>query len=181
MSGGAAEAQPQGWTGAVLGLGGNLGDRRANLARAAGCLAADPDIRLEAASALYETAPWGKTDQPPFLNAALAIATGLAPLALLDRALAIEKRLGRDRREAWGPRLIDIDILLYGEAEVLAAGLTVPHPHLHARAFALAPLLDVRPNAMLRGRPAGDWLADLADSGIRRIAGPEWAELRRGA
>lgn len=173
MSPGEADAA---WTIAALGLGGNLGDRRGNLAAALAALASDPSIRIEAVSCLYETAPWGKTDQPAFLNAAVRIATRLDPLALLDRVLGVERGLGRERRDPWGPRSIDIDILVYGEARIASARLTVPHPHLHRRAFALAPLADVMPEAEIAGRRPGDWLSGLGEAGIERVAGPDWRD-----
>ena len=95
---------------AVLGLGGNLGDRRGFIGRALQALDERPGIRFAAVSAIYETEPWGKTDQPPFLNAAARIATTLPPRALLEAAIAVERSLGRERGERWGPRTIDIDI-----------------------------------------------------------------------
>jgi 2-amino-4-hydroxy-6-hydroxymethyldihydropteridine diphosphokinase len=158
----------------VLGLGANLGDRRRTLAAALRRLAEQPGIRVAAVSALYETPPWGKTDQPAFLNAAARIETSLSPRALLDLALEVERSLGRERGERWGPRTLDIDILLFGEEGIDEPGLHVPHPRLHERAFALAPLVDVMPEAEIARRPAAEWLA-LADSaGMARLAGPGW-------
>jgi 2-amino-4-hydroxy-6-hydroxymethyldihydropteridine diphosphokinase len=159
---------------AALGLGGNLGDRRANLAAAVNAVAEHPDVRLEAVSGLYETPPWGKTDQPAFLNAALRIETRLAPRTLLDAILDIERRLGRQRGERWGPRTVDIDVLLYGDAAIDEPGLRVPHPRLTERAFALAPLADVLPQATVAGRTVADWLAQADRSGMVRIAEPGW-------
>jgi 2-amino-4-hydroxy-6-hydroxymethyldihydropteridine diphosphokinase len=159
---------------AVLGLGANIGDRRRNLAAALGRLAAHPRIGVEAVSALYETPPWGKTDQPAFLNAAARIETSLSPRALLDAILEIERGLGRERGERWGPRTLDIDILVFGTAEMNEPGLEIPHPRLHERAFALAPLVDVLPDAELAGRPAAAWLAEADGSGMVRLAGPDW-------
>jgi 2-amino-4-hydroxy-6-hydroxymethyldihydropteridine diphosphokinase len=159
---------------AVLGLGGNIGDTRAALAGALARLAENPAIRIEAVSALYETPPWGKTDQPPFRNAAARIDTDLAPRALLESALDVERELGRRREERWGPRTIDIDILLFGDMEIDEPGLHVPHPSLHERAFALAPLLDVLPDAEIAGRSAAEWLARADRTGMRRLAGPDW-------
>ncbi|SEP63127.1 2-amino-4-hydroxy-6-hydroxymethyldihydropteridinediphosphokinase [Faunimonas pinastri] len=160
--------------GAVLGLGGNLGDRRGNIAAAIDALAAEPGITVAAVSALYETPPWGKTDQPAFLNAAVLVETDLAPRALLEAVLGVEQALGRLRLERWGPRLIDIDILLYGDRVIEEAGLTVPHPFLHQRAFALAPLVDVAPDAEIAGRPARDWLAESDAAGMIRAEQPGW-------
>jgi 2-amino-4-hydroxy-6-hydroxymethyldihydropteridine diphosphokinase len=161
-------------TQAVLGLGGNLGDRRAFLAKAVAAISARRGITLMAVSALYETAPWGKTDQPAFYNAAVKIDTHLAPRGLLDAILAIEAGLGRRREERWGPRVVDIDILLYGAAEIDEPGLRVPHPRLAERAFALKPLLDVAPEAKLFDRPARDCLDRLDQTGISEVAPPGW-------
>jgi 2-amino-4-hydroxy-6-hydroxymethyldihydropteridine diphosphokinase len=159
---------------AVLGLGGNIGDTRAALAAALARLAENPAIRIEAVSALYETPPWGKTDQPPFLNAAARIDTELPPHGLLQAVLAVERELGRRREERWGPRTIDIDILLFGDLQIDEPGLHVPHSSLHERAFALAPLLDVLPGAEFAGRRAAEWLALADRTGMRRLAGPDW-------
>jgi 2-amino-4-hydroxy-6-hydroxymethyldihydropteridine diphosphokinase len=164
---------------AVLGLGGNVGDRRANLAHAIEGLSVHPSIQVAAVSALYETPPWGKTDQPAFLNAAIRIETELSPRALLDVALEVERRLGRERIERWGPRTVDIDLLLFGDETIAESGLHVPHPRLHERAFALAPLVDVLPEATIGGRPAAEWLAVAHSAGMTRLAGPGW-ERRAG-
>lgn len=161
-------------TTAVLGLGANLGDRRENLAAALDRLSEHALIRVEAVSALYETPAWGKTDQPAFLNAAVRIETGFQPRALLEAILEVERRLGRERGERWGPRPIDIDILLFGAAAVDEPGLQIPHPRLHERAFALAPLLDVLPEAEIAGRPAAEWLAETDPSGMARLAERGW-------
>lgn len=133
----------------VIGLGTNLGDRDATLVAARSALASTEGIALLDASPVYETAPIGPP-QPDYLNAALLIATGLAPEGVLARCLAIERGLGRERRERWGARTIDLDLLwaddLEGAVRLATPTLTLPHPELEARAFALAPLLDVRPD-----------------------------------
>jgi 2-amino-4-hydroxy-6-hydroxymethyldihydropteridine diphosphokinase len=159
---------------AVLGLGGNIGDTRALMATTIARLAETPSITVTGMSALYRTPPWGKTDQPPFLNAAVRIETTLTPRGLLQTVLAVEKSLGRERGERWGPRTIDIDILLFGDEEIDEPGLHVPHPRLTERAFALAPLVDVAPDTMIAGRPAVDWLAACDRSGLTRVAEPGW-------
>jgi 2-amino-4-hydroxy-6-hydroxymethyldihydropteridine diphosphokinase len=159
---------------AVLGLGGNIGDTRALMAKAIDRLAKNPAIELKAVSALYHTPPWGKTDQPPFLNAAVKIETVLSPAALLKTVLGVEQELGRERAERWGPRTIDIDILVYGTSVVDEPGLRIPHPRLKERAFALAPLLDVLPGAEVSGRFAKDWLAESDRAGMQRLAEPGW-------
>lgn len=134
----------------VIALGSNLGDREATLLAARRALESDPDVALGDASHVYETPPVGPP-QPDYLNAALLVATAISPQALLDRCLAIERSLGRVRSERWGPRTIDLDLLWADEGDgvphVIATDtLTLPHPHLGERPFALAPLLDVRPD-----------------------------------
>jgi 2-amino-4-hydroxy-6-hydroxymethyldihydropteridine diphosphokinase len=134
-------------TRAYVGVGANLGDREATI-RAA--LAALPGV--VALSELRETAPVGVVDQPPFLNGAAALETELSPRELLDALLEVERRLGRERRERWGPRTIDLDLLLHGDDVLDEPGLTVPHPRLHERRFALEPLLDLDPDLVVPGR-----------------------------
>lgn len=135
---------------AGIGLGANLGDREATLESAVARLAATAGVIVERTSPIYETAPVGPP-QPSYLNAAVRARTTLDPEALLDTLLAIEAAHGRVRRERWGPRTLDLDILVLCEPATLALRawrsprLTVPHPHLLERAFALAPLLDVIP------------------------------------
>jgi BirA family biotin operon repressor/biotin-[acetyl-CoA-carboxylase] ligase len=136
-----------------LALGSNLGDREALLARARRLLDG-PDLRIVAASAVYETAPWGVTDQPPFLNQVLQGATALPPLRLLGRCRDVEAQLGRVRTRRFGPRSIDVDILLYDEIELSTPELTLPHPRLCDRAFVLVPLADLAPALRVPG-PAG--------------------------
>ena len=161
-------------TEAVLGLGGNLGDRRQLLAAALERLARHPEISLAGVSGLYETPPWGKTDQPPFLNAAALIRTTLSPRGLLEAILGVEREMGRQRSEKWGPRNVDIDILLFGAAEIDEPGLHVPHPRLTERAFALAPLVELQPMAMIAGRSAQDWLKATDTAGMELLAPSGW-------
>jgi 2-amino-4-hydroxy-6-hydroxymethyldihydropteridine diphosphokinase len=140
-----------------VGLGANLGDREATI-RAA--LEALPGV--VAVSSLRETDPVGVTDQPQYLNGVAALETDLSPRELLDRLLEVERGLGRERRERWGPRTIDLDLLLYGEETIEEPGLTVPHPRLHERRFALEPLSELAPDALIPGRGrVGDVLAEL--------------------
>jgi 2-amino-4-hydroxy-6-hydroxymethyldihydropteridine diphosphokinase len=137
------------WMRVFVGLGANLGDREGTL-RAAVRLLGDEVV---AVSRLRETEPWGPVEQPPFLNGAALLETELSPRALLDRLLEVERRLGRTREgPRYGPRTIDLDLLLYGDAVVDEPGLQVPHPRLHERAFALEPLLDLDPDVELPGR-----------------------------
>jgi 2-amino-4-hydroxy-6-hydroxymethyldihydropteridine diphosphokinase len=161
-------------TAAILGLGGNIGDSRKLMATAIQNLAAHPEIRVKAVSALYETPPWGKTDQPPFLNAAALVETTLTPRRLLEAILEVERKLGRHRGEKWGPRIVDIDILLFGAEAIDEPGLHVPHPHLHERAFALKPMLDVMPHAKFAGRRADAWLAQADQTGMVQLAAQGW-------
>ena len=135
------------------------------------------DISVEAVSPLYLTPPWGKIDQPAFLNAAIRIDTTLSPRALLQVILGIERKLGRERIERWGPRRIDIDILLFGAVETDEPGLHLPHPKLQERAFALVPLVDVMPAAEFAGRRADSWLRDMDTGGIMRLAAGDWYKL----
>jgi 2-amino-4-hydroxy-6-hydroxymethyldihydropteridine diphosphokinase len=132
---------------AYVGLGSNLGDREERLAAAVRLLDESPAVRVARRSPIYETTPWGPiTDQPDFLNAVCEITTTLAPRPLLLRLLAIEAALGRERRGSPGPRVVDLDLLLYGDRIVDETGLRVPHPRLHERAFVLAPLCDLAPD-----------------------------------
>jgi 2-amino-4-hydroxy-6-hydroxymethyldihydropteridine diphosphokinase len=140
---------------AYVGLGANLGDRERTLRRALELLAAEPGIDVAAVSALRETEPVGYLDQPRFLNGAAAVDTDLPPRALLDRLLAVERALGRTREgPRYGPRVVDLDLLLYGGETVDEPGLSVPHPRLHERRFALEPLAELDPELVLPGRGA---------------------------
>jgi 2-amino-4-hydroxy-6-hydroxymethyldihydropteridine diphosphokinase len=134
-------------TRAYVGVGANLGDREATIRTA---LAALPGV--VAVSALRETEPVGVVDQPPFLNGAAALETQLSARELLDLLLAVERELGRERGERWGPRTIDLDLLLFGGETIDEPGLTVPHPRLHERRFALEPLVDLDPELAIPGR-----------------------------
>jgi 2-amino-4-hydroxy-6-hydroxymethyldihydropteridine diphosphokinase len=151
-------------TRAYVGLGSNLGDREASLRGAVDLLDATSEIQILAVSRFRETDPVGLVDQPRFLNGAVAIDTELAAPELLDRLLAIEHELGRERGVGprWGPRTIDLDLLLYGEETIERPGLTTPHPRLHERRFALEPLADLDPTLAIPGRgPVATLLAGL--------------------
>lgn len=148
---------------AYVGLGANLGDPEATIRRAVELLGDEPGVSVLGLSALRWTEPWGFADQPPFLNGACALATTLGPEELLDGLLGIERVLGR-RRDGprFGPRAIDLDLLLYGAETVDLPRLTVPHPRLAERAFALEPLLDLDPElALPDGRRVNEVLAGL--------------------
>jgi 2-amino-4-hydroxy-6-hydroxymethyldihydropteridine diphosphokinase len=155
---------------AVIGLGSNLGDRRLLLADAVRALGDCGTVGR--VSPLYETAPIGPP-QPLFLNAAVLLTTALSPLALLDALLAIERGLGRVRLERWGPRLVDLDILWLSQGSFDSPRLTVPHPELRRRAFALRPLLDVRADATdpRDGVSYSDILAGLGTQSLAEMAG----------
>ena len=131
-----------------LALGTNLGDRFANLQAAIHALPAA--VRVLDQSPVYETLPWGLTDQPAFLNMVIRGETRLPPLELLKNLKDLETRLGRTPTVRWGPRLIDIDILFYDELVLNTPELTLPHPHLHERAFVLVPLADLDPDLVHR-------------------------------
>ena len=139
-------------TTAYIGVGSNLGDREATIEHALELVARPPDISVTAVSTLRETDPVGILDQPRFLNGAARVETSLGPRGLLDVLLAVESELGRERRERWGPRTIDLDLLLFGELELDEPGITLPHPRLHERRFALEPLAELEPTLRVPGR-----------------------------
>jgi 2-amino-4-hydroxy-6-hydroxymethyldihydropteridine diphosphokinase len=134
-------------TTAYVGLGANLGDREATVRRASELLGA---VRV---STLIETEPWGYADQPRFVNAVAELETDEPPRALLQRLLEVERELGRTREgPRYGPRAIDLDLLLYGDEQLEEPGLVVPHPRLHERAFVLEPLAELAPELVVPGR-----------------------------
>jgi 2-amino-4-hydroxy-6-hydroxymethyldihydropteridine diphosphokinase len=138
---------------AYVGLGSNLGDREGFLRRAVEALAADPDIDVTEVSRVRETDPVGFVDQPRFLNAVVRLETDLGPRELLDRLLATELALGRVRDgPRFGPRTIDLDLLLYDDDEIDEPGLTVPHPLLAERRFVLEPLRELDPDLVVPGQ-----------------------------
>jgi 2-amino-4-hydroxy-6-hydroxymethyldihydropteridine diphosphokinase len=137
---------------AYIGIGSNLGEREVTIRHALELLASDPDLEVEAVSAIRETDPVGVVDQPRFLNAAIRLTTELAPGLLLERLLAVEHKLGRVRDgERYGPRTIDLDLLLYGAEIVDEPGLCVPHPRLAERRFVLEPLAELDPGLVVPG------------------------------
>jgi 2-amino-4-hydroxy-6-hydroxymethyldihydropteridine diphosphokinase len=158
---------------AFIALGGNVGDVRTTFDQAIALLCDDSDIRLTARSSDYRTPPWGITDQPPFINAVIAVATTLTPQALLARAQACERALGRDRarEQHWGPRRIDLDILAYDDVVLNDATLTLPHPHLFERAFVLVPLAEIAPDHVIAGVLVNDALKGVDTVGIERLPG----------
>lgn len=167
---------------AFLGLGSNLAGRRRHLDAALRLLAATPGVRILRVSGLYETAPWGKPDQPAFLNAVAEVESELPATGLLERLLEIEALLGRRRHEKWGPRTVDLDILLFGGERMETPRLTVPHPHLAERAFVLVPLAELAPDLAVPGVGVVRTLLDRLDltdpeQKVERLAGPEWHPL----
>lgn len=141
---------------AWVGMGGNLGEVQATFQRALGMLAALPDTELLRCSRHYRTPAWGPVAQPDYLNAVCELRTRLPAVRLMQALLDVERACGRDRASAdalrWGPRTLDLDLLLYGEACIEAEGLSVPHPRLHERAFVLVPLAELAPQQVVPGR-----------------------------
>ena len=154
---------------AFLGLGGNLGDPRSAMASALQMLDAQEEIAIIAVSSLYSTPPWGVTDQPDFLNAVAALETSLSARALLDVCLSTEQALKRERIQRWGPRIIDVDVLLYGDASIQEDGLQVPHPRMMERAFVLAPLIEIAPSLHVQGQSIQDALNEADKVGIVQL------------
>lgn len=157
-----------------IGLGANLGDPAGRVRAAFASLQALPASQLLKTSRLYRTPAWGVTAQPDFINAVAMIQTALPAPALLEALLDIERLAGRDRRsdgsDRWGPRTLDLDLLLYGDAVIDQPGLRVPHPHLHERAFVLLPLVEIAPDTHIPGvGPACRSLAAMATDGIQAL------------
>ena len=160
---------------AYLGLGTNMGDREENLKAAMRLLSADAGIRAQGWSRIYETEPWGLTDQPKFLNIAVEVATTLTPEVLLTLCKQVEGTLGRVPGPRWGPRLIDVDILLYGSEVVDLPQLQIPHPRLHLRAFALVPLAEIAPDVLHPSLQRG--IRQLASESADREGVVPWGRL----
>jgi 2-amino-4-hydroxy-6-hydroxymethyldihydropteridine diphosphokinase len=156
---------------ALVGLGGNVGDVRATLDEAVRRFADGVDVRLIARSSDYRTPPWGVTDQPPFINCAIAVETEVSPDTLLGRVAGVEAALGRDRtrEQRWGPRAIDIDLLAYDDMALNEPDLILPHPRLFERAFVLVPLAEIAPDRFISGRRIADAAAAIDTSGIERL------------
>ncbi|EFR45384.1 2-amino-4-hydroxy-6-hydroxymethyldihydropteridine diphosphokinase [Streptococcus pseudoporcinus] len=154
-----------------LSLGSNMGDRKSYLKEAIHQLEQLPHTHLDKVSAIYETVAWGKTDQDNFLNLAACFETELEPITFLNHIHIIEKNLGRVRHEKWGPRTIDIDILLFGQVICKTQDLTIPHPFMTQRAFVLIPLLEINPDLKLQGenRSLSGYLSELPQDDIKNV------------
>jgi len=158
---------------AWLGLGGNIDDPVASMAKALKLLDEREDIKVVTVSNVYRTPPWGKTDQAWFHNACAEIVTALEPLKLIETCLDVERSLKRVRLERWGPRIIDIDILAMqnkaGEAIIMnEAVLELPHPRIQERAFVLVPLNDIAPELEIAGKSVSEWESTCKNSGIEK-------------
>lgn len=154
---------------AIVALGSNIGEKAGNIAAAIRELTRDGAIRLVSQSRNFRTPPWGVTDQDWFVNACVAVDTELSPRALLGRCLAVERKLGRVRAKKWGPRVIDLDVLVYRNETIADEDLTLPHPRVHERAFVLAPLADIAPDLVVSGKPVREWLAAIDRTGVEPL------------
>ena len=146
---------------AWLGLGANIDDRNAALTRAMQRISALPTTRIVKKSDIIESEPWGITDQPAFLNMAIEIETALPPVELLKALLLIETDMGRIRKEKWGPRVIDIDILMYDNLIINTPELTLPHPYITQRSFVIIPLAQITPEYEINGKKISEWLKQM--------------------
>ncbi len=164
-----------------LGCGSNLGDRWEHLQEGLAWLSAWPGMRLEAVSSVYESPPMGPVAQGPYLNLVAAGWTTLPPLEVLEACLAAEQARGRVRGERWGPRTLDVDILLLGEVVWAGPQLTLPHPGITERAFVLVPLAELVPDWVVFGRKVRDWCAEVPLGGLRRWQPPEAGKMGCGA
>lgn len=160
---------------AYIALGSNLGDRLRLVTEALGLIDTAPGVRVARASSVWETEPVGVTEQPVFVNAAAELVTTLEPMALLEVLMAVERALGRDRAQSvrWGPRLIDLDLLLFGARRIATDALEVPHPRMLERAFVLAPLVELAAEVVhpVAGQTLGALSARVSDDGVRRVEG----------
>jgi 2-amino-4-hydroxy-6-hydroxymethyldihydropteridine diphosphokinase len=158
-------------TEALIALGGNVGDVAATFDGAVAMLCDEESVWLKQRSSNYRTPPWGVTDQPAFVNAAIAVTTTLAPRELLERMCEVEWHFGRNRafERRWGPRSLDLDLLAYDDVTLDTPDLTLPHPRMFERAFVLAPLAEIAPDRVISGIRVSDALARFETSGIERL------------
>lgn len=152
----------------LLALGGNIGDPRGAIKTALAMLEIG-GVRIEARSPYYRTAPWGMTDQPPFINMCAQGITSLQPAELLELIQRVEQALGRERSVKWGPRTIDIDILAYGDLVSTDPNLELPHPRIKERAFVLVPLADIAPDYLVDGVSVRERAAAMDISGVEKL------------
>ncbi|RUR28964.1 2-amino-4-hydroxy-6-hydroxymethyldihydropteridine diphosphokinase [Vreelandella nanhaiensis] len=152
-----------------IGLGSNLENPITQVRQAISELATLPLSQMHGVSSLYASRPVGPQDQPDFINAVVALKTQLSPLALLDQLQSLEQRHRRQRERHWGPRTLDLDLLLYGQETISHPRLSVPHPHMQARAFVLAPLAELDASLTLHQQPLSHWLGQIPDLGIQRL------------
>ncbi len=151
---------------ATLGLGSNMGDKAGNIARSIQELTGDGAIKLVKRSRDYASPPWGIVEQESFVNACISVATRLTPHELLGRCQNVENKMGRVRHQKWGPRVIDVDVLTYGQAQLSAPDLIIPHAYIAERAFVLLPLRDVAPDLMINGATLDDLIAKIDTTGV---------------
>ena len=154
----------------IIALGSNLGDKTGNIDRAIELLTASGDVSLVGRSRNFATDPWGKLDQAWFVNACIAVATTLLPRELLVRCKDIERRMGRVAAEKWGPRVIDLDLLIYRDSVLHEPDLVLPHPHMGERAFVLVPLMDIAPDLIVRGKNVRELIDAIDKGGVRPLA-----------
>lgn len=154
---------------AYLGLGTNLGDRVNNLKKAIQLIKNFKDTKIIKISKIYETEPWGYTSQDSFLNLCIEIETDLSPFELLEECQKVEKILKRERYFRWGPRTIDVDILIYDDIFINDKDLTIPHPRIHERAFVLVPLKDLNENLVIKGKTVVEWIEIVGLEGIKEF------------
>ena len=166
----------------AIGIGSNLGPSAQTVRAAARRLAEDPTLRNVRASSLYNSAPVGPIEQPAFVNAVVCAETACAPAEVLANLLALEQSFGRERRERWGPRILDLDLLLFGETTLASPGLDIPHPRMFQRGFVLVPLAEVAPD--LRDPVSGQTTSQLRDAWIATCDCPSdevWVLKEAGA
>jgi 2-amino-4-hydroxy-6-hydroxymethyldihydropteridine diphosphokinase len=154
---------------AAIGLGSNVGDKRANIARAVSLLTSDGDIRLIARSRDYRSAPWGVLEQDWFVNAVITVSTALSARQLLQRCQRVENEMGRVRLRKWGPRLIDVDVLAYRDQVIDEPDLKVPHPLIAERGFVVLPLKEIAPSLSIRGQSLDQMLERLDTADLEAL------------
>ena len=159
---------------AYIGLGGNVGDVRAHMAAALDRLDAVDGVSVVETSALYKTPPWGVTNQPWFINSCAALNCTIPPIELLRLCLETERALKRVRIKRWGPRTIDLDVLLIDGFRAEGEGFSVPHPRMHERAFVMVPMSDIAPRRRIKGRAVSTWARELPREGMELLEPEGW-------